>query len=107
MILRRPASSMLSLLPLSVSILLAGCSSLKSISILPATGSVTLSALGQTVQFQAFGESQMGTGASTTSNITSSVTWSTTLPGVATINSAGVATAVGAGTTEVNAESGG
>lgn len=106
MIPLRPASRLLTLLALSASILLAGCTSLKSISILPTAG-VVLTGIGQTAQFTAYGASQMGTAAATTSNITTSVTWTVSNPSVATINSSGVATAVGAGTTSVNAESGG
>lgn len=107
MILRRPASFLVSLLALPVAALLAGCSALHSISILPAQGSVTLTAVGQTAQFQAYGTSQMGSGEPTTSNITNSVTWTTSNPAVATINSAGLATAVGAGNTQIFASSGG
>src|ERR1017187_10168392 len=81
MIPRRPASFLLSLL--------------------------ALPAAGQTAQFQAFGSSQMGSGSPTTSNISSSVTWTTGNPSVATINAAGLATAVGAGYTQIIASSGG
>ena len=107
MILRRSASLSLSLLALSAAVLLDGCSALHSISILPTQGTVTLTAVGQTAQYQAFGVSQMGSGQPTTSNITSSVTWTTSNPAVATINAAGLATAVGAGHTDVYATSDG
>jgi hypothetical protein len=66
-----------------------------------------LTAVGQTAQYTASGQSQMGTGLPTTSNVTGSVTWSVTNPSVATINSAGLATALGAGYTQVIAESNG
>jgi hypothetical protein len=107
MILRRPASFMLSLLALPAAALLSGCTTLDSISILPAQGSVVLTAVGQTAQFQAYGSSQMGTGSRTTSNISDSVTWTSGNPSVATINAAGLATAVGAGYTQIIANSGG
>lgn len=107
MIPRRPASLLLSLLALPAAALLAGCSALHSISILPGQGSVVLTAVGQTAQFQAFGSSQMGSGSPTTSNISSSVTWTAGNPSVATINAAGLATAVGAGYTQITASSGG
>ena len=107
MIPRRPASFLLSLLALPAAALLVGCSTLQSISILPGQGSVVLTAAGQTAQFQAFGSSQMGSGSPTTSNISSSVTWTTGNPSVATINAAGLATAVGAGYTQIIANSGG
>jgi hypothetical protein len=107
MILRRLASPLPLLLALPIVLSLTGCSSLKSISILPAAGSTVLTAVGQTVQFTAFGSSQMGSGQSTTSNLTNSVTWASSNPSVASINSSGLATAVGAGYTEITAQSGG
>src|ERR1039457_2259977 len=107
MIPRRPASFLLSLLALPAAALLAGCSALHSISILPGQGSVVLTAVGQTAQFQAFGSSQMGTGSPPTSNISNSGNWTAGNPSVATINAAGLATAVGAGYTQIIATSGG
>jgi hypothetical protein len=107
MILRRTPSPLLSLLVLPLLFSLAGCSSLKTIGILPAAGSAVLTAVGQTVQFSAYGESVMGSNAPTTSNITTSVTWTVSNPSVATINANGIATAVGAGYTEIYATSDG
>jgi hypothetical protein len=107
MILRRTPSPLLSLLVLPLLFSLAGCSSLKTIGILPAAGSAVLTAVGQTVQFSAYGESVMGSNAPTTSNITTSVTWTVSNPSVATINANGIATAVGAGYTEIYAASDG
>ena len=106
-ILRRPASFMISLLVLPLGLTFVGCTSLKSISILPASGSVVLTGIGQTAQFTAMATSQMGSANPTTSNITNSVTWSVSNPSVATINSSGFATATGVGHTEITAESGG
>ncbi len=107
MILRRSASPLSLLLALPIVLLLAGCSALHSISILPTAGSVVLTGVGQTAQFTAFGASQMGSGETTTSNITTSVTWASSNPTVASINSSGLATAVGAGHTQITATSGG
>ena len=107
MILRRFASLLSLLVALPVTLSLAGCSALKTISILPAAGSVIMTGVGQTVQFSAYGTSQMGSGQPSTSNITTSVTWSVTNPSVASINSSGVATALSAGYTQVIANSGG
>jgi hypothetical protein len=106
MILRRTQFPLLSLLVLPL-FALAGCSSLKSVEILPGAGSTVLTAVGQTAQFNAYGESQMGSASPTTSNITTSVTWTVSNPSVATINANGLATAVGAGYTEVYAQTNG
>lgn len=103
----RRFASLFPILALPVVLSLAGCNALKSIAILPTAGTVVLTAVGQTAQYIASGQSQMGTGLLTTSNVTGSVTWSVTNPSVATINSAGLATALGAGYTQVIAESNG
>jgi hypothetical protein len=47
----------------------------------------------------------MGTGPQTTDNVTTTVSWSTSDPNVATINSSGLAIAVGAGHAEITATS--
>jgi hypothetical protein len=103
----RRFASLFPILALPVVLSLAGCNALKSIAIMPTAGTVVLTAVGQTAQYSASGQSQMGTGLPTTSNVTGSVTWSVTNPSVATINSAGLATALGAGYTQVIAESNG
>lgn len=103
----RRFASLFPILALPVVLSLAGCNALKSIAIMPTAGTVVLTAVGQTAQYTASGQSQMGTGLPTTSNVTGSVTWSVTNPSVATINSAGLATALGAGYTQVIAESNG
>jgi len=107
MILRRPAYLLLSLLVLPIAISLAGCNSLQSIAITPAAGATVLNAVGQTAQFTAIASSQFGSATPTTSNLTSSVSWSVSNPSVATINSSGLATAVGSGYTQVIAQSNG
>jgi hypothetical protein len=107
MILQRRASRLVSCLALPFVLAFSGCSSLKSIAILPVPGSQILTGIGQTAQYTAFGQSQIGNDVPTTVNVTTSVTWSVSNPSVASINSAGLATAVGAGLTQVTAESGG
>jgi uncharacterized protein YjdB len=107
MILHRRVSAVFAALVLPAVLSMAGCGSLKSISILPVAGTVTLTAVGQTVQFSAFGSSQMGNANPTTSNISTSVTWSVSNPYVAAISSTGNLTAVGPGYTQVLAQSGG
>jgi uncharacterized protein YjdB len=102
--LRRPASLLLALLlPLAI----AGCSKVESISVQPGAGTVTLTAAGQTAQFKAIGTEQFGSAPTTTTDLTTSVTWSVTNPSVATINSSGLATAIGAGYTQITAETNG
>src|SRR5580658_10458538 len=106
MTLRRAASLLLFLLALPLALALAGCNSLKAISITPAAGVEVLTAVGQTAQYTALGQSQTGSDSPTTANITGSVTWSVSNPSVATISATGLATAVGAGYTQIMAESG-
>jgi hypothetical protein len=105
MILRRPASKLLLFLALPVVLSLAGCTALQSITIQPASGSVVLTALGQTAQYSAIGTSQMGSGEPTTGSV--SVNWSVSNPSVASISSTGLATALASGYTQIIAESNG
>jgi uncharacterized protein YjdB len=88
-------------LVLCLSTAVVGCSTsgLDSVQITPTTQSV---AVGQTAQFNAVGTFGNAKHA-TTGDITSSVTWSSSVPSVATINASGVATAVGPGTTTITA----
>ncbi|HEX4576069.1 MAG TPA: Ig-like domain-containing protein [Edaphobacter sp.] len=65
----------------------------------PTTQALTV---GQTAQFTATGTFGNGKNPST-QNITSSVTWTSSVPSVATISAAGIATAFGAGTTTITA----
>jgi len=81
---------------------LAGCGNptgLDSIAVTPGAQSM---AVGQTTQFTATGTFGNANHAST-QNITSSVTWSSSNTSVATVNSSGLATGVGAGTTTITA----
>src|SRR5260370_7333113 len=80
---------------------LIGCANngLDSVQVTPTTQALVV---GQTAQFTAtgtFGNAKN----SSTQNITSSVTWTSSVPSVATISAAGIATAVGAGTTTITA----
>ena len=81
----------------------AGCgnpSGLDSVQVTPGSQSLTV---GQTAQFTAMGT--FGNAKHlTTQNITNAVTWSSTMPAVATVNSTGLVTAVGAGTATIRAE---
>jgi hypothetical protein len=80
---------------------LIGCANngLDSVQVTPATQSLTV---GQTVQFTATGTYGNAKHPST-QNITSLVTWTSSVPSVATISAAGIATAVSAGTTTITA----
>jgi hypothetical protein len=81
---------------------LIGCSTpqgLDSVQVSPTSQSLTV---GQTVQFTATGTFGNANRPST-QNITSSVTWTSSIPSVATINASGVATAVSSGTTTITA----
>lgn len=98
MLAHRPALG-LSLVCLVLSI--AGCavSGLDSIQISPTTQALTV---GQTVQYTAVGTYGNGKHP-TTQNVTTGLTWTSTVPAVATVDPTGIATAVGAGTTTITA----
>jgi len=69
--------------------------------------SATIPNTGGTAQFQATGTYVNGkNGIQTMQNLTNQVTWTSSVASVATINSAGLATATGAGTTTVTATGG-
>ena len=103
MTLRPRASLLLVLLGLPLALSLAACNKVQTLSIIPGPGIEVLTAAGQTAQYTAYAQEQMGSGPLTTANVTSSVTWSTSNPNIATINSSGLATAVGAGYAEITA----
>jgi hypothetical protein len=67
---------------------------LSAITILPGSGTRTLYTLGETSQFIAIGTY---TAVPTTVDITDTVTWASSVVGIATINSSGLATAVACG----------
>lgn len=81
----------------------AGCANpgLTSIQITPSTQTLTSS--GETVQFTAAGIYTQGNHPAVTKDVTSLVTWKSSDVNVATINSTGLATAVGQGTTTITA----
>ncbi|WP_174237995.1 Ig-like domain-containing protein, partial [Granulicella sp. L56] len=76
-----------------------GPPTLVSIAVTPANASFMA---GSTTQYTAIGTYSNGS----TQNLTSSVTWTSTNPAIATINSAGLATAVASGTTTIQTTSG-
>jgi uncharacterized protein YjdB len=91
------------LLLIGIALPIAGCTNplVDTISVSPTTQSVSV---GQTVQFDATGTVGHGSNhPSTTQDITDSATWTSSVPGVATVNSSGVATGVSAGTTTITA----
>lgn len=88
--------------------LVVGCgqsAQLSSISVTPS--SATIPNVGGTSQFQATGYFTNGkNGNNHTENLTTQVNWTSSVPSVATINSSGLATAVGVGTTTITATGG-
>jgi hypothetical protein len=103
MTLRPRASLLLVLLGLPLALSLTACNKVQSLSIVPGPGIEYLTAAGQTAQYAAYAVEEMGSAPMTTANVTNSVTWSTSNPNIATINSSGLATAVGAGYVEITA----
>jgi uncharacterized protein YjdB len=91
------------LLLIALAVPFAGCSNplVDSLTVSPTSQTV---AAGQTVQFTATGTIGHGNNhPSTTQNVTNQATWTSSAPSVATINAAGVATGVSAGTTTITA----
>jgi len=88
-------------LSLCLGFTLVGCSNtgLDSVQVTPATQAL---AVGQTAQLKAVG-TYGNANHPTAQDITSTVTWSSTVPAVATVSSSGLVTAVGAGTSTVTA----
>jgi uncharacterized protein YjdB len=89
------------LLLLCLSAAVFGCSTsgLDSVQVSPTTQSLTA---GQTAQFTVVG-TYGNAKHPTTQTITSGVTWTSSVPAVATVSASGVATAVGPGTTTITA----
>src|SRR5271170_6913076 len=89
------------LLLLCLAIAVVGCNTLglDSVQVTPSTQAL---AVGQTAQFTAIGT--YGNASHTSrQNVTSTVKWISSAPGVATVNASGVATAVGPGTATITA----
>jgi len=105
MTLRLGASLRQILLGLPLALLLAGCNKVESLSIVPGPGIEVLTAAGQTAQYTAYAGEQMGSAPQTTNNVTGSVSWTSSNPNVAIINSSGLATAIGAGYAQITATS--
>lgn len=97
--LRRSLSAMLLLAGITAVFGCGNPSGLDSVRVTPASQSLNV---GQTVQFTATGTFGNANHPST-QDITGAVTWSSTTPSVATVNSSGVATAVSPGTTTITA----
>ena len=91
------------LLFVAMALPIAGCTNplAVSISVSPTTQSISA---GQTAQFTATGIFGHGNNhPSTTQDLTDSATWTSSVPGVATVSATGVATGVSAGTTTITA----
>jgi hypothetical protein len=97
--LRRSLSAMLLLAGVTAVFGCGNPTGLDSIQVSPASQVLTV---GQTAQFTATGTFGNANHPST-QNITGTVTWSSSTPSVATVNSSGVATAVSTGTTTITA----
>jgi uncharacterized protein YjdB len=99
--LRRLAVSLFCL-GLSTLFAVIGCSNKHLVSIAVTPQNASVSAIGQTTQFQAMGT----TNHNLPPELLSTVTWSSSNSSVATISSTGLATAVGCGTTTISAQDG-
>ena len=91
------------LLFVAMALPIAGCTNplAVSLSVSPTTQSISA---GQTAQFTAIGTFGHGSNhPSSTQDLTNSVTWTSSAPGVATISATGMATGVSAGTTTITA----
>src|ERR1700722_13187778 len=99
----RVFSSRVFLLIAALALTIAGCTNplAVSVAVSPTTQSIST---GQTVQFSALGTYGHGSNhPSSKQDITDSVKWTSSAPGVATISASGVATGVSAGTTTITA----
>jgi hypothetical protein len=87
------------------SFLVAGCGNhpLNTINVAPAIGATVLTSKGQQAQFTATGQYGSSNRLQTTKDVTASVTWTSSVPSVATIGATGMAIAVSDGTTVITA----
>ena len=91
------------LLLIAIALPIAGCTNPLAVSISVSPTSQSVSA-GQTAQFTALGVYGHGNNhPSTSQDVTDTATWTSSVPGVATISPTGVATGVSAGTTTITA----
>ncbi len=98
----RHLAVLLSCLGLSTLFVVIGCSNEHLVSITVTPQNASVSAIGQTTQFQAMGT----TNHNLPPELLSTVTWLSSNSSVATISSTGLATAVGCGTTTISAQDG-
>jgi uncharacterized protein YjdB len=91
-------------LGLSTLLVVSGCSNKHLVSIAVTPQGATVAQIGQTTQFMATGTTSDAKAAP--ENLTSTATWSSSTPSVGTVNSAGLATATGCGTTTITAQDG-
>jgi hypothetical protein len=96
---RGTASALLLLLALP----LAGCNTIRGLEVIPGPGTQVVTAKGQTAQYHAMATYQMGSASETIEDVTDSAHWASADSAVGTINSLGLATATGAGTTAITA----
>lgn len=98
----RAAKAIVGICALASLNLLSGCisRSLTGLTIQPGIGLTTV-VPGVTAQFRAIGTYTENGHQSSTEDLTDQVQWSTVIPDVATINSSGLATGVGIGTTDI------
>ena len=104
----RPAVLTAVLFSVALSLSLIGCTqapALSSIQIVPA--GVSLTTVGQTVQFKAIATYVRPDHSPTTSDVTSQAAWASSESSVSTISSTGLATAVAGGSTTITASLGG
>ena len=104
MVRRKQAGRPVSVLALFLIALLTACSepSLRTVAVTPGAGATVLTAQGQTAQFHATATYQLGSHPPNTQDITSSASWTSSTPSVATVT-AGLVTAVGTGTATITA----
>lgn len=92
-----------SLLLVSLGVLALGCSGKKTVSSVELSPSAASLAAGTTTQFTATAFYQQGQQSGGSKDVTSQVTWTSSAPSVATVNSSGLATAVSQGSTVITA----
>ena len=95
-------SGIAGLLLLSPIVFLAGCSNPRGLDSIQVAPTAQALAVGQTAQLTATG-TYGNAGHPSTQTLTSGVSWSSSAPAVATVNSSGMVTAVGAGSTTITA----
>ena len=94
-----------SVVALALIALLTACSepSLRTVSVSPPTGATVLTAQNQTAQFHALATYQLGSHPPSTNDVTTSATWTSNSPSVATVDASGVVTAINTGIAVITA----